>query len=240
MDRIRRHRPRHRQLLHGDVLHAVGAVRVAQPCTPRPMGLHARPRTAAAAAVCDCRADRDPDCLLRHCAAPGSEPAFHRFLVEDRDRGAVAERPGVVHLGAVRVRFSRRLHVPDQRAQPRRHQQAIWPRLRPAGDLLPVSRRGDRHRLRAVAPVLRTELLVRIRSVLGAGQPRAAVCGLLLHRCRHRRGEFQPRRVQCRWTAGEKHVGMVRGDAGALLPVVGPDLYQARGPRESGRSADVV
>ena len=195
LDRLRRGRSRHRQLLHGDVLLSVRPVRLAR-------AQRTRRRDYLSAIACFglglpfaiAAVHHHPDRVLRHLAAAPSRPRLRGILVEDGHGRPLAERPDLVRLGVAGVRSYGEPAVPALTQAARSDQPAVAARLRPARPVLPVSRLASpRCVLYSGAGLFRTQPLVRVRAVLGAGQPRAALCGLLLHRSRRRRGEFRSR-----------------------------------------------
>src|SRR6185295_11797710 len=188
----------------------------------------------------DLRAHGHSDRLLRDLAAAPSRDRLFGILVEYGHEGPVAERTDLVSLGLVRLRPGCLPAAPAVAQSARSDQSplAAWPP--PARGVL----RGHacRHRgvLRSRADDLWTKQLVRIRAILGAGRASDDLCELLRFRCRHRRCANGSRTARGRRPDGEGQLGLDGADDRSVLPVVGPDLHQARNTRQSVAIAELV
>ena len=163
----------------------------------------ARSPAAARPAVRDRRCHRHSARILRDRAAEQSRSHLYGLLVEDRHGRAVAERPALVRLGAACFRSARR---------------AVLYRLSPSWSIPSTGCRSNASTdparffmfLLVVTAIVYVPALiyfgpnslVRVRAVLGAGEPHPAIRGLLLHRRRHRRREFRSGRAERRWPVG--------------------------------------
>ena len=193
--RFRHDRARHRQLLHGDVLFPVGTVRLAG---HRAQGARANffadrlLRLGLPFVICAFTVI--PIAYYAISLRQHPDIGFSEFWWKMVTVGPVAERADLVRLGAAGVRPDGQPAVPAVAQSGRSDQPPFAAR---SSTSPPVFFRFCLPSPPSLyipgADWLRTQPLVRVRAVLGPGQPRAALCDLLLFRRRHRRRAFGPR-----------------------------------------------
>ena len=159
-------------------------------------------------ALCDRRRDDHTDRVLCDLPEAPTRPRLRGVLVENGYCGPLAQRADLVRLGVAGVRPYGNPALPALAWAAGPDKPDVAARLQASRPVLPVSRWGHRVGLHSGAGLFWTQPLVRVRAVLGPGQPCAALRGLFFHRSRRRRGEFRSRPAWRERQVGKQRMGL--------------------------------